>query len=75
MDVTTTTQVKELLNLHLKNHPEYESWMVFDDVKFKEGIGLMPGYKSPQAAGVDMPLHNAHRIYGEVCADIIKLQS
>lgn len=68
-----TDALKELLNQHLQNHPEYESWMVFDLVEFKPGIGVIPRYKSPKAAGVDMTEMKAREIYGKVCSDIIKL--
>lgn len=74
MSTTTTTQIKDQLNMHLKNHPKYEDWMCFDEVESKEGIGFITRYKSPQAAGVAMSLNEAMEIYNSVCSDIIKPQ-
>ena len=68
-----TEQLKGLLNTHLKSHSEYEEWMQFDEVEFKQGLGIVPRYRSPKNAGVSMTELKAREIYGKVCSDIIKL--
>jgi len=64
-------QIKNKLNTHLKNHPEYEEWMTFDFVEIKENGVIVPRYKSPEAAGVTMSSSKAREIYGQVCSDIL----
>lgn len=39
-------EVVKYLNLVLKSHPAYESWMLFDDFEFKQGIKI-PRYRKP----------------------------
>jgi|GEM_PF-6117172 len=66
-----TEQIKTKLNDHLKKHPDYEDWMIFDSVEIKENGIVVPRYKSPEATGVNMSSSKAREIYGQVCSDIL----
>ncbi|WP_421132840.1 hypothetical protein [Alteromonas sp. A079] len=58
-----------LLNSHLKNHSEYENWMEFETIETKQGLGFVPRYKTPSAAGVDMTEEKAREIYESIWSD------
>lgn len=58
------------LNIALKNHPEYQDWMLFEEVEMREHI-YVPRFVSTKKAGVDFPESEAHRIYLAVASSVI----
>ena len=65
------SQIQAKLNEHLKQHPDYEEWMIFDSAEIKESNIVVPRYRSPESAGATMSSSKAREIYGQVCRDIL----
>lgn len=68
MSDSELAQKKMEFNAALQSHPEYQSWMEIEEVE-KKGHIYVGRFKSPEKAGIDMPLSEALRIYNDILDD------
>ena len=67
----TKEEALDYLNLVLKNHPQYESWMNFYALEIKTGGIKVPRCKSAAADETSLSQHEYMEIYREVASQVL----
>lgn len=67
----TKEEALRYLNLVLKNHPKFESWMNFDDLEIKDGGIKVPRVKSAGESDTTLSQEEYMEIYKEVASQVL----